>query len=108
MRLSPFCPPDVIYFLAYASAWGGDHEIAIQAAEEYGRRIPGELYAYVLQAIVFGFAGQHEKSSAAIRTLQEFFPTYSLGDFLLHESYRDSRDLDRIAQILCMAGLPEN
>ncbi len=108
MRLSPFCPPDVIYFLAYASAWSGDHEIAIRAAEEYGRRIPGELYAYVLQAIVFGFAGQHEKSSAAIRTLQEYFPTYSLGDFLLHESYRDSRDLDRIAQILRMAGLPEN
>jgi TolB-like protein/class 3 adenylate cyclase len=108
MRLSPFCPPDVIYFLAYASAWSGDHENAIQAAGEYGRRIPGDLYAYVLQAIVFGLAGQHEKSIAAIRTLREHFPTYSLGDFLSHESYRDSKDLDRIAQILLAAGLPEN
>ena len=108
MRLSPFCPPDVVYFLAYAFAWSGDHENAIQAAEEYGRRIPGDLYAYVLQAIVFGLAGQHEKSSAAIRTLRKHFPTYSLSDFLSHESYRDSRDLDRIAQILHVAGLPEN
>jgi len=108
MRLSPFCPPDVVYFLAYAFAWSGDHENAIQAAEEYSRRIPGDLYAYVLQAIVFGLAGQHEKSSAAIRTLREHFPTYSLSDFLSHESYRHSRDLDRIAQILHVAGLPEN
>ena len=108
MRLSPFSPPDVLYFLAYASSWNGDHENAIRAAEEYARRIPGDIYAYVLLAIVFGLAGRRERSSAAIKILRRHFPTYSLGDFLSHESYRDPRDLERIAQILSAAGMPEN
>ena len=107
IRISPFCPADVVYFLAYTLAWQGDHEESIQAAEEYGRRVPGDLYAYVLQSIVFNFAGDFERSSATIRTLHKLFPTYSLSDFISHESYRDARDLDRVVEVLRKAGLPE-
>lgn len=107
MRLSPFCSIDIVYFLAYALAWQGDHENAIQAAKEYGRRVPGDLYAYILQSIVYNFAGDLERSASAIKTLRKLFPTYSLGDFISHESYRDAEDLERVVESLRMAGLPE-
>ena len=106
MRLSPFCPPDVVYYLAYALTWQGDHENAIKAAEEYGRRVPGDLYAYVLRSIVFDFAGDLDRSGSAIKTLLKLFPTFSLGDFISHESYRDAKDLDRVVEALRKAGLP--
>ena len=107
MRLSPFCPIDVLYFLAYALTWLGDHENAIQAAKEYGRRNPGDIYAYTLQSIVFDFAGDNESSRSAIKTLRELFPTFTLKDFVSHELYRDSRNTDRVVAALRKAGLPE-
>jgi TolB-like protein len=107
MRLSPFCPVDVVYYLAYALAWLGDHENAIQAAEEYGRRLPSELYAYTLQSMVFGFAGDLERSRSAIRTLRQLYPTFTLRDFISHEFYRDPKQLNRVVVALRKAGLPE-
>ena len=107
MRLSPFCPPDTVYHLAYALAWLGDHENAIQAAMEYIRRTPTDVYAYVLQSIVFDFAGDDERSGSAIRTLRELYPTFTLEDFVSHEFYRDPKNLDRVVVALRKAGLPE-
>ena len=107
MRLSPFCPVDVVYYLAYALAWLGDHENAIRAAEEYGRRLPDERYAYALQSIVFDFAGDPERSSSAIRTLRKLYPTFTLRDFISHEFYRDPENLERVVEALRRAGLPE-
>ncbi|MGI9318694.1 MAG: adenylate/guanylate cyclase domain-containing protein [bacterium] len=108
MRLSPFCGRDIIYFLAYSLAWNGDLENAILAAEEYGRRVPGDIYAYVLRAMVYGLAGNYEESAIIVGTLREQFPTYSLDDFKSHESYRDSKDLERLVEVLRKAGLPEH
>ncbi len=107
MRLSPFCPSDAIYYLAYALTWLGDHANAIKAAKEYGRRIPSEAYAYTLQAIVFDFAGDIDGSKSAIRTLRDLYPTFTLKHFISHEFYRDPEDLERVAMALRKAGLPE-
>ena len=107
MRLSPFHPIDVIYFFAYALTWLGYHENAIQAANEYGRRLPDDPYAYALQSIVFDFAGDDESSNAAIRRLRELHPTFTLKEFVSHETYRDPKNLDRVVTALRKAGLPE-
>ncbi len=107
MRLSPFCPDDVVYYLAYSLAWVGDYENAIQAAEEYDRRLPGYVYTYTLQSMIFDFAGDLERSASAIRILRKLYPTFRLGDFISHESYRDPKDLDRVVEALRRAGLPE-
>jgi len=107
MRLSPFCPVDVVYYLAYALAWLGDHENAIRAAEEYVRRLPNEPYAYTLQSICFVFAGDLESSRSSIRKLLNLYPTFTLGEFISHEFYGDPKSLDRVAEALRRAGLPE-
>ena len=93
--------------MSYALTWLGDHENAIQAAKEYGRRNPSDIYAYTLQSIVFDFAGDNESSDSAIRTLRELYPTFTLKDFVSHELYRDPKNMDRVVVALRKAGLPE-
>ena len=107
MRLSPFLPSDVLYFIAYVSAWIGDYARAIKAAEEYGRRIPGDVYAYVVKAIVYGMAGEAESSASTVKELLSLFPNYTVKEFAAHEAYRDEADLEKVASILHAAGLPE-
>ncbi len=107
MRLSPFCPSDAVYYLAYALTWLGDYENAIEAAKEYGRRLPTEVYAYTLEAIVYEFAGDNDSSRSAIKALRDLYPTFTLKDFISHEFYRDSKDLNRVVVALRKAGLPE-
>jgi len=107
MRLSPFCPVDVLYHFAYALIWIEDHNNAIVAAKEYGHRNPGDAYAYTLQATAFAFAGERENAVKAIQALLELFPDFNLRSFSSHELYRDQKKLDRVVACLREAGLPE-
>src|SRR5262249_42949291 len=44
LRSSPFWPNDALYYFAYALSWAGDHENAVEAAKEYGLRVPTDPY----------------------------------------------------------------
>ena len=107
MRLSPFCPIDVLYHMAYALIWLGDHKNSIRAANEYLRRNPDDIYAYTLQATAFDFAGDKNSAAMAIRKLRDEFPEFNLSSFASHELYRDPEKLDRIVTALRDAGLPD-
>lgn len=107
MRLSPYCPGDAVYTMAYALCLLGDHRNAIQTAEYYVRRVPSDLYAYTLQAIAFSFAGQHERAQQSIRTLLAQYPSFTIQELVPHEPFRNPEDLDRVLEALRTAGLPE-
>ena len=106
MRLSPYCPSDAVYTLAYALSLLGDHENAIRIAQHYVERVPSDLFAYTLQAMAFSFAGDEERARAAIERLRALFPSFTLQDFIPHEPYRNPKDLDRVVTALAAAGLP--
>lgn len=107
MRLSPYTPSDAIYTMAYALSMLDDHQNAIQTAEYYLRRVPSDLYAYTLRAMVYAFAGDKETARATIRTFRGLYPSFRLRQFIAHEPYRDQQDLDRVVAALREAGLPE-
>ncbi len=93
--------------MAHALSMLDDHESAIQTAEYYLRRVPSDLYAYTLRAMVYAFAGDKETARATIRTFRGLYPSFTLRDFIVHEPYRDQQDLDRVVAALREAGLPE-
>ena len=107
LRLSPFCPADAIYNMAYALSLLGHHEDAVRTATYYARRVPSDLYAYTLQAIAFGLAGNQEAARQSVRTLRGLFPSYTLAAYREYELLQNKEDLDRVLAALREAGLPE-
>ncbi|MEE8296480.1 MAG: adenylate/guanylate cyclase domain-containing protein [Hyphomicrobium sp.] len=107
IRLSPYTPSDAVYTIAYALSLLGDHRNAVQTAEDYMRRVPSDLFAYTLLAMTYAFAGNTGKSRAIIKTFRELYPSFTLKEFVAHEPYRDRQELDRVANALREAGLPD-
>ena len=107
MRLSPYCPADFVYYLAYALMWLNEHDKAIDAAEDYAKRSPNEPFAYSLLACVYGFAGRKVEARTAIKILRAEYPTFTVETYAPMQFYRDLRQLERLAGVLRQAGLPE-
>jgi adenylate cyclase len=107
VRLSPFCPSDAVYYIAYALVWLGRVEEAVAVAGEYARRVPADRYAYALLAIANISAGDREAARAAVRELLRLYPEFDCAEFSAHELYRDPADLARVVRALRDAGLPD-
>ena len=107
LRLSPFCPADAIYNMAYALSLLGRHEDAVRTAAYYARRVPSDLYAYTLQAIAFSLAGNQKEAQRSVKTLRGLFPSFTLGAYKEHELFLNGENLERVLVALQKAGLPQ-
>ena len=84
-----------------------EHDRAVPLAEEYMRRVPNDLYAYITLTIAYVLAGKPERAAETMNAFRELFPNYSIADFVAHEPYRDDSKLDKLVAALCAAGLPQ-
>ncbi len=107
IRLTPYTPNDVIYNLAWVYNSLGDHRNSIEMAEDYVKRVPSDLYGFVVLARAFALAGRLERATETLRELRQSYPNFTLGDLIAHEPYRDEREVKRLSDVFRDIGLPE-
>lgn len=108
MRLSPYYPEWYAYNLAQAYAWRGENEDdALDLAEGYVRRLPGDPYGYTNLATVQSFFGHEPRAAVTIRKLRQRYSGFGVRNLLRSELYKNPADLDRVLGVLKSLGLPE-
>lgn len=107
IRETPSTPNDTIYNLAWVLCLMGDHTRAVGLAEEYMRRVPADLHAYLTLSVSYGLAGSPDQARATIKAFREKFPLYRVSDFVAREPFRDEAILERVVDILRASGLPD-
>ena len=107
MRLSPFYRPGLLRALANNYRLSGRLEEAVACYRESIKREPGYLAPYVNLASALGELGHLEDAQAAAREVLEQEPAFSIAAYTAGLSYRNPADLERIADGLRQAGLPE-
>lgn len=107
IRSVPATPNDTIYNLAMVSSLIGAHERAVALAEEYKRRVKGDLYGWTTLAFACGASGASDRAREIMAEFRELFPDYRLSDFADHEPFRDPKVLNRVLAVMRAAGLPD-
>ncbi len=107
MRLSPFYRPGMLRALGNNYRGSGRLEEAVACYRESLRRETGYLAAYVNLASALGELGRLDEASEAAREVLEQEPDFSTNAYTKGLSYRNPSELERIADGLRRAGLPE-
>jgi adenylate cyclase len=106
MRLDPYYPAIVLYFLGQANFSLGKYETAAQHLVERIARTPGTDSSRMLLASCYGHLGRVDDARAAWQELLKVNPDFSLIQRERVLPYKDARDFQRIAEGLAKAGLP--
>ena len=106
MRLNPHRESWLTYYVTLANLWMGNSVAALESAELYLQQEPDEPYGLMYLAVVYGFLEQNGKAKETVAQLKERFPAFGIKNVLLSEHYKDRERLDRIVNILRVAGLP--
>ncbi len=107
MRLSPFYRPGFLRALGMAYRMAGRLEEAVACYRESLKRETGYLAAYVNLASALGELGREAEAREAARDVLRQEPGFSIGSYIDGLSYRNRADIERIAEGLRSAGLPE-
>lgn len=107
MRLCPFYRPGFLRSLGMAYRMCGRLEEAVACYRESLKRETGYLAAYVNLASVLGELGRSDEAREAARDLLAQEPDFSIAAYTAGLSYRNPSDIERIADGLRKAGLPE-
>ncbi len=107
MRLCPFYRPGLLRALGTAYRTAGRLEEAATCFRESIKRETGWLGAYVNLASTLGELGWLNDAHAAAHEVMAREPGFSTKNYLSGISYRDSAEIDRFADGLRKAGLPD-
>jgi len=107
MRLSPFYRPGLLRALANNYMGMRRLEEAVACYRESLKRETGYLAPYVNLTSALGQLGRLDEAHAAAREVLRQEPDFSIKAYAAGLSYRNSSDLQRIADGLREAGLPE-
>jgi adenylate cyclase len=107
MRLCPFYRPGLLRALGNNYRISGRLEEAVACYRESIKRESGYLAAYVNLASALGELGWLEDAQEAAREVLRQEPTFTIAAYTSGLSYRNPADLERIAEGLRQAGLPE-
>jgi len=107
MRLCPFYRPGMLRALGMAYRALGRLEDAVACYRESLKRETGFLSAYVNLASALGELGWEEEAREAARDVLLQEPNFSIAAYAAGLSYRNPADIDRIAEGLRVAGLPD-
>jgi TolB-like protein/Tfp pilus assembly protein PilF len=107
MRLCPFYRPGLLRALGNNYRLSGRLEEAVACYRESLKRETGYLAAYVNLASVLGELGWLDDAREATREVLRQEPNFSITAYTSGLSYRNPSDLQRIADGLRKAGLPE-
>jgi len=107
MRLSPFYRPGFLRALGLAYRASGRLEEAVACYRESIKRESGYLAPYVNLASALGELGWEDEAREAARDVLRQAPNFSIAGYTRGLSYRDPAAIERIAEGLRRAGLPE-
>jgi TolB-like protein/Tfp pilus assembly protein PilF len=107
MRLSPFYRPGLLRALGNNYQTLGRLEEAVACYRESLKRETGYLAPYVNLAATLGRLGREDEAREAARDVLRQEPEFSIKAYTAGLSYRNPSDLERIAEGLRQAGLPE-
>ena len=107
MRLSPFYRPGLLRALANNYRLCGRLEEAVACYRESLKRESGYLAAHVNLASVLGELGHLDEARDAAREVLRQEPDFSIAAYAKGLAYRNPADLQRIADGLRTAGLPD-
>jgi tetratricopeptide (TPR) repeat protein len=107
MRLSPFYRPGLLRGLGAAYRASGRLQEAVACYRESLKRETGYLAAHVNLASALGELGWEEEAREAARDVLQHEPRFSIARYIAGLSYCNQADVDRIADGLRAAGLPE-
>jgi TolB-like protein/Tfp pilus assembly protein PilF len=106
MRLSPFYRPGFLRALGMAYRMAGRLEEAVNCYRESLKRETGYLAAYVNLTSALGELGWLDEAGEAARDVLRKEPEFSIKAYTSGLSYRNPEDIERIAEGLRAAGLP--
>ncbi len=107
MRLSPFYRPGLLRALGNNYLTLGRLEEAVACYRESLKRETGYLAPYVNLASALGQLGCAEQAQEAARDVLAQEPKFSIAAYTAGLAYRNPLDVERIAEGLHRAGLPE-
>jgi len=107
MRLCPFYRPGMLRALGMAYRASGRLEEAVACYRESLKRETGFLSAYVNLAAALGELGWQDEAREAARDVLRQEPKFSITAYTRGLAYRNPGEIQRIAEGLRKAGLPE-
>ncbi len=107
MRLSPLPNSTRFGVLGTALRNAQRYEEAIATFEACLRRDPEFLYAHTSMAVVYGMMGNYPAAEQEVKATLDSDPTYTVKRFITPNLYRSPEVMERCAEELRKAGLPE-
>lgn len=107
MRLCPTANSVKFGVLGTAYRNAGRYEDAIQAFKRCLVQFPEFIYAHTSMAVVYGLMGDEASARREVEETLRMDPTYTVTRFITPNFYRDPAVMERSAEVLRRAGLPE-
>ncbi len=107
IRLSPVYPLWYLAALGQVTRSLGRIDESINAFSEMVNRDPGSLEGYIGLAEILGESGQIEAARNAAVEVIRINPNFSINEYVDNLAYRDPNEIERFAEGLRIAGLPE-
>src|SRR5258708_4102606 len=109
IRLSPVDPQLGYHYggLSVAHVIKGEYEKALEYARRSAREMPRYVSAWILTAVAAAHGGHQAEANAAVKQILALSPTLTIALRSSISAYRDKWVVERMAQGLRLAGLPE-
>ena len=108
MRMNPSKMDALSWTLAEAQMIAGHYEDAIETSNRATARQPDSMYPHIFMAAAYGAVGRLEEAQAEAAKVLHITPKFTVSAWMKSRLLKDPADLERYANLLLKAGLPEN
>ncbi len=107
-RLAPRHPASLTWSLSHAQLFAGQYEDAIETAKRVSARVPDHSLPYFQLTLAHSFLGQSDAAQSAFANFLRIEPNYTIAQmYREHGDYKDQTTVDKFAELLRQAGLPD-
>ena len=107
MRIMLVYPPWFLTVLASAYREVGEIDHSISTAKQELELSPTDLDAHIILCSDYGATGLREEAEKTTNEIMRIDPTFSIAKYLEDQPYQDEVILNRLAESLRSAGLPD-
>jgi TolB-like protein len=107
IRITPVYPPWYMSLLAAAYRESGQLAQSITAARHGIRLSPSDPEPRLILCSDYAFAGQSKRAQEVAQEIVALEPTFSTSKYLADQPYKEAKTLQRLADSLREAGLPQ-
>lgn len=106
-RLAPRHPVSLSWALAQGQLFAGHYEDAIETARRAVARGPERVGSHVRLAAAYSALGRMEEAQAEAAEVLRIDPNFAVSEWTRMPDHKDRAAVDKIANLLIAAGLPE-